>query len=275
MDKHSEERRPMNWAAVAAIAAVLSVIVAILTNIKSDEYNIRVAGDYATFSVPGFFDQKLKDYLASIDPEIINSSLKSERSAANIDFKEPAMNLSKYFEQVIGSEDISQLQGLRSFWTFSVSNQGDKEVTGLRLHLPFDGYYMLKGSEENVLPSNFKSKSKYVIELGQLRSLESITVLVWSKSEPSRAMQKSIRITHPNGGVNIEYPVRVSGLLGWIYDSMFFQIIICFVFLFIISIVVWMLRTNTVLRFVTRSAAVEEIRSTVSPEGVGSSDVLG
>jgi hypothetical protein len=214
-------KRPVNWTALAAIAALLTVVVATLPHLKSDDkYRIYASGDYAPFSVPEFFDQKLKIYLESIDYERISELLGSERSSVNPDLTQQSTNISKYLEGLIAEKDIAELQALRSLWTFSVRNDGDREVTDLRLELPFEGYCALSRLGEDPTFSRFKS----VIPIGSIRPGNIISVLAWSTSDPLSPVQGLCRINHPNGvPVDIEYPVRVTGVIGWAYKSISLQ----------------------------------------------------
>jgi hypothetical protein len=218
--RNSARKEPINWPAVAAIAALLTVVIATLPLVKGDTYKIYANGDYAPFSVPAFFDQKLKNYVGSIDYERISDVLNAERSSPHMDLTMQSRRISKYLEGLIGEKDIAELRGIRSIWTFSVSNKGAKEVTDLRLELPFDGYYALSRLGEEPRFSNFTR----VIPIGSIRPSNDISVLVWSTYEPSPTVQGLSKINHPNGVVDIEYPTRVSGLISWFYRSMSLQV---------------------------------------------------
>jgi hypothetical protein len=273
MDRHAKQREPVNWtavwAAVAAIAAILAVVVAILPYLKGDEYKIDASGDYAPFSVPEFFNDKFKSYLASIDSETLRGKMESEHSSVNIDLAPQSHNLARYFEGILNSNDIAELQGIRFLWTFSVGNRGSKEVTDLRLELPFEGYYTLYRLGEKPFFSGFKR----VITIGSIRPSNNISVLVWSTDDPSTTLQDSSRITHPNGVVNIRYPVRVSGAIGWIYNSILIQAVLCgILFLLIASVVLSRVRITTPAFFAKRNGSGGEFHSNESQPRIDSRD---
>ena len=99
---------------------------------------------------------------------------------------------------------------------FQVQNKGVKDASALTIELPFDGFYKIERAGQKSADLRDFQKT---ITLGDLSSLESLSVLVWTENSANADFERASRIVHKDGAISIEYPVLVDGFLAWLQRS--------------------------------------------------------
>ncbi len=96
-----------------------------------------------------------------------------------------------------------------TFW-FTIRNEGKKEITNLKFDLPFDGIYTIENNDSKPSYLIFKRS----ISLGSLHPANEINIIVWTYYRPISVSSystnnKNFIISHPNGYVNVSFPIKV------------------------------------------------------------------
>lgn len=141
---------------------------------------------------------------------------------------------------------LQDLYDTNAMYKFNIINTGDKEISNLRLELPFNGLYTIRNNKSRYSTGfNIWNLTKYrlqeekaegsttyksdikefnkIIEIKGIRPSNQITVIVWTGYPAPLYLynEKDMRITHPDGVIKIEFPTKVSGFLAWLHKNYF------------------------------------------------------
>lgn len=181
---------------VYTLIALLGGII-VLADWFSDDYKIYATGDHYTIRYP--------DTLVNFF-EYLGSNLESSKDMfAKLDF-----------ERTKG-----RLFDLNYMWVFNIRNEGSKNVTDLRLKVPFGGNYKVVRAGETPLRGEFNN----VIKIGDLQPDNDISVTAWTNNffaDNLDYYEEKTAISHSNGTAKIRYPVQVFGFFASIYRNLFF-----------------------------------------------------
>jgi len=239
VDKESSTSKKWNWNLIwgggVAIGTLIIAIPIMLSWFKSSEYKITATGDYFDFAIPSFLLNDLEKFDRDLwntkfgeefppvetkdqkDPSAKNTSSVKEEKA----LKQPPNNskniliihdVASYLYDKYPRDSINKLDNFKAYFQFSIENTGSREVTELKLELPFNGYYSLLRKGEKPKSLLFVNN----IEIGSLRPANSVTVVVWTNQIFFTSDVKKARVTYPNGVVDVEYPEKVTGFLAWL-----------------------------------------------------------
>ena len=124
-----------------------------------------------------------------------------------------------YFPEAYKME-LTDLKGQRremqSLWKFDIKNEGDVEAKDLTFELPFNGFYQIQGARGT--PGRLADFEK-TIHISELDPSNPISILVWSDSSADADYEKDTRVSLAGASVQVDYPVKVRGLLAWIERS--------------------------------------------------------
>lgn len=228
MNKPSENSA--SWATVGKVLTVVGVALGIiytsaqLYSLYRGEYEISASGDYAPFELP-FSSKQLEESFNKIELGLSNDKLKEISPKLDSDERSKIVDeYKKLVKENAPDKFWENFERPKSLWFFTIENQGKKEVTDLKLEVPFEGVARIEKVGESTDLTQFKN----VITIGSLRPSHRIKVIVWNKSflnNPTYEAENTsveqpyygteeIRLTHPNGVVNVAFPVRVRGILG-------------------------------------------------------------
>lgn len=160
----------------------------------------------------------LKDYNVT-DDEIKNYRFKSDYNAY-MDYN-PIINIENYNE----------------IWSFNILNKGQKPIEDLIIEIPFKGYYKLLTQKGKSSRGDFENR----IQVGNLDPGYSLSVIAWvvNGGYPSPGYnEEKTRVTHKYGWKEIDYPVRIYGLLAWNkrnYNTPLFITIVTIIFILFIT----------------------------------------
>ncbi len=214
--------------------------------LKSSEYVIVATGEYSNFSIPVDLTEQLEKFQKLLGHDEIENQLNPSRSDTKPDSKTDekgksisaelaeveartasialAIKLGSYLREGYPAELIRDINSCSSFWEFTVDNKGNREVTDLKLELPFDGYYRIDRSGVSPQASKFTKN----IPCGSLRPANTIKIVVWAKYPNLLIDAERTRLTYPNGIAEISYPTKVTGVLAWLYRNTYILFVMVF-----------------------------------------------
>ena len=274
MSQNSESSAARFFRVLTAICAVIGavwVVVQISNYFFPADYKLEAYGDSVGVQWPVLTkdnQEKLKRLQEGISDEELK---KIVPGLSDLDRNK----LSESFKELARSNPprdlINQFKEIRAIWWFTIRNVGRKEVTNAQLELPFDGLYVITQNNEGSELTPFKK----TIPIASLRPTNSANVIVWTydiegSPNPSNLavdddlfnynyIAKDTRVTHPNGMVGIEYPIRSRSLLVTIVTASLFHAILFLIVIMLFGVsVTWLLRVllkRTARRTRTKNAS--------------------
>jgi hypothetical protein len=109
-----------------------------------------------------------------------------------------------------------QYKMMNGLWLVRVRNEGGRSVTGVSIRLPYTQSVLLKKEGQ---PPRYNTSGE-VIELGDLRPTEEITLVAWADIEPSLYSSNDIKLIHSNGVGSVSVSAPVEGATLWIYEHL-------------------------------------------------------
>ena len=162
---------------LAAAAAVLYPSMQFYESLKS--YKIAAKCNYSFYSLPDTVKNSIKKFETFI----------------------PEVSIKERYPQVI----IDDLTKIQSLWSFNFSNKGKKEVKTIKLQFPTSGLY-------RVTRSNAPSRENYFnkgFDIGSLHPEFEIEILLWSFKELKQIAMDSIKASHSEGSIGIDFPKKI------------------------------------------------------------------
>jgi len=224
------------------IVALIWGLIQIFSFFSASDYSITVDGEHSFWELPESFKRELVDLKYSVIYDSLETLLPiigDEKKR-----KKTARSLYEYFHSQIDSAFDYDFRYVRSIWSFKLRNEGKKEIKDLRLELPFDGFYNLKGSGEGPISSKFSKN----IKVGDLRPSNEYYVTVWSEQTSESFYENDTRVTYENGIITIRYPAKVTGLLAWFARNKEFLLL----FPFVVALVLGVFFGGAVLGWIIR-----------------------
>jgi hypothetical protein len=214
------------WATVGKILTVIATAIAVLYGVIQiyDRYypkdaEIVAVCDRSSFSIPPAYYEKLSEWQKVIKPEEIekfislDSDLKDEErqilSRAFADYLDRRKSINPDpLSAMFSYGPINNIEQCR----ISVKNIGSKEATDLKLQIRDKGYYKFSKTGEEWNSGSFENS----IALGSLHPDNEVVILVWREDSSPFEL---IKITHPNGVVEVGTSERVTGFLAWLHKE--------------------------------------------------------
>jgi hypothetical protein len=176
---------------------------------KSSDYSIEAYGEHQAIIVPSPLITSFETFRNFINSDSIETMLGRENELIRF---VTASHIRRYFDSAFPTEILSSLKFTHSQWSFSIINDGSKEIRDPSLELPFDGFYsIIRNGKESASGAFTKS-----ISLGAIRPENAVGVIVWTSSSSDAYDERQTRITHADGSFDIDYSVPVRGILAWI-----------------------------------------------------------
>ncbi|HKR61563.1 MAG TPA: hypothetical protein VJS64_17885 [Pyrinomonadaceae bacterium] len=244
--------------ACALIGAVW-VVMQIVSYLYPSDFKLEAYGDAVGILSPEITrdnQEKLKRLREGFSAD------KLKAIAPNIQDSE-RINLERAFEEMIRENSprdvVDQFKNIRSIWWFTIKNVGTKEVRDIRLELPFDGLFVATQNGQSSELTEFKKN----IPVNFLRPSNAINIVVWTysiDSSPITSLRgvddeyfnynfsaEGTRVTHPNGVIYIDYPLRSRSAIVHLVSSSTFSTITFSLLAITISVLIGFL-VNIVVR---------------------------
>jgi hypothetical protein len=195
---------------------------------------IEASAEYHAFVVPPFLSFSLTETEKMKELDIIKDFLpKLKESTAEIDILDYTYNnYPKAYSDF--------LRKYHTLFIFDLKNPSPVPITEIFLEMPFKGKCMISKKGES---SEFKDFNKE-IDLGDILSGYDATVYVWTEEALTNYQDylgENIKLKTKQGLINIDFPIRTTGLLAWNLRNdnypLIFAIAGFFVFLLIIIII--------------------------------------
>jgi hypothetical protein len=123
------------------------------------------------------------------------------------------------------------------FVSTKIENRGERIVNKLRFELPVNGYFEIYLNQNLIKKGPFSNN----IEIGELRSSNTVSLKIWSFSHISE--YTSFQYTHENGFIipSVLKPIK-KGVFFWIYNNPYNMLFFCIIAILILAlnILAWM-----------------------------------
>lgn len=207
------DQNTLNIGLIVTVFGTLVTIFGIFwPNIQSRLNNrLKITGDYYKLN-----NVVLKEVTNNFNDSIRTDVLKEKIASLNSDSR---YDIYDYFSKNSAIDLLNDFHQMSSMWTYRFENIGKNEITDLIIDFPSDGYYKIDDSDNNSI-----KKFKGQIKLEPIRSGKKVGVTIWARKSVSwnndpvmgKYDTESISITNTNGRFNIDYPVKVTGVLSWL-----------------------------------------------------------
>ena len=137
------------------------------------------------------------------------------------------------YDDKIFTNSVFLYDKYKSYWQFTIKNDGNKPLEELILDLPFDGVYELFSKNAEIVRDKFTN----TIVIGMLKPTYEVNINVWTKNEISRYSnydEDKSRITHKYGSQSIQFSTHTYGLLAWIEKNYFSDFIITIILIILL-----------------------------------------
>lgn len=205
------------WSWVGKVSAVLIVIYTIIQigqYYSSKEVKIVAEGEYYSYDFPAKLEKDIdaKESNPRANPDEINKLLPQDLKDRDIIADKISSHLNGWDKPYFGF----RIRNLQSYWKFVIKNEGNKEATDLKLELPFSGTYQISRTGEEEKGEDFTN----IIPIGNIRPSNSVSVKVWSSTYVQNGYWRDdeIRVTYPEGVIQVNFPAIIRGAWQWIYE---------------------------------------------------------
>lgn len=178
--------RPLSFSHNPLIVGLIVLIVSIPLTLFGQNYFenwklktqtlLNVKGSYKSFEAPSELFSAYKNYSDSVDPNALEK-VAPEIDKLNNGSTSTSFALYDYLTHLQINDVISSLTYVRGFWMFLIENKGTRNIEGLSLFVPFDGYYELA---QNEATQSAIGKFDKNIDIGSIKPSNSVIIKIWS-----------------------------------------------------------------------------------------------
>jgi hypothetical protein len=115
---------------------------------------------------------------------------------------------------------------LKSLWRFDLRNEGAVDAKDVSFELPFGGFYRIQAGDQ---PAGRVADFDKTISIANLDPTLPLSIQVWSDMEADAQYEKDTRVNVSGSSIQVEYPVKVRGIMAWIERSKLLISILVFI----------------------------------------------
>jgi hypothetical protein len=207
------------WATIGKIGAVIGLLLGlqqVYVHFIKTEISVQGEGWCQPTYLPGslFQDLKIEQALPTTDQieKSLPKELDNKYQVASTIHKLNSTHKTRF------EEAVSDLKSIRSYCSFTVFNNGNKEAQDIKFELPREGIYFIERLGEEPKEAQFKK----VIPIGKLNPGGKVSIATWhqgySSHEPFASEHADFRITHTLGIGEVEFLSQNTTVIGWLYE---------------------------------------------------------